>query len=249
MHGPSCCSYTVSATDGFSTAVSSNALIFVAVPPVFIISPVAQTVLAGQNVTITALATGAPPIWYRYLRAGVVQPLNDTGVLFLTNVLTTFNVRVFATNWATTVNGVQAPPIAGVSITVLPDADRDGMADAWETNYFGTVNTTNNAANALQDPDGDGMSNRDEYVAGTDPTNPLSVLKLFTANTNTALQFVAQTNISYSVQYRTTINSTNWTTVTNVASQPSNVRTVNVNTPNPPPNVERYYRVVTPQTQ
>jgi hypothetical protein len=75
------------------------------------------------------------------------------------------------------------------------------------------------------------------------------VLKLFTANTNTALQFVAQTNISYSVQYRSAISSTNWMTVTNVASQPSNVRTVNVNTPNQPVDVERYYRVVTPQVQ
>jgi hypothetical protein len=241
--------YSVSATDGFSTSVSSNALIFVAVPPGFVITPVPQTILAGQSVTITALATGAPPIWYRFLRAGVLQPPNDTGVLILSNVTANFNIRVFATNWASSATGVQAPPSAGVTITVLADADRDGMADTWETNYFGAVNTTNNSANALQDPDNDGMINRDEYIAGTNPTNALSVLKLFTANTNTALQFVAQTNISYSVQYRSTISSTNWTTVTNVASQPSNVRTVNVNTPNPPPDVERYYRVVTPQVQ
>src|SRR5678810_642258 len=107
----------------------------------------------------------------------------------------------------------------GFAITVLPDADRDGMADTWETSYFGSVNTTNNVNNALEDPDGDGMINRDEYVAGTDPTNPLSLLKLYLSATNAALlQFTAQTNISYTVQSRTNLVSTDWLTVTNITA-------------------------------
>jgi hypothetical protein len=119
------------------------------------------------------------------------------------------------------------------------------MADWWETNYPGF--STNNSADAALDFDGDGMINRDEYVAGTNPTNALSLLKLaLTTTTNAAvLEFEAQTNISYTVQWRTSLSSALWSNLTSITAQ-TFVRTVQVNAPNPPPEVERYYRVATP---
>jgi hypothetical protein len=42
----------------------------------------------------------------------------------------------------------------------------NGLPIAWLLTYFGTTNVNPNA-----DPDSDGMSNRQEYLAGTDPTN------------------------------------------------------------------------------
>jgi hypothetical protein len=141
-------------------------------------------------------------------------------------------------------------PTAGFGLTVLLDLDRDGMADIWETNYFGSVNTTNNPNNATEDPDGDGMINRDEFVAGTNPTNALSVLKLALTITNNAmLQFVAQTNIGYSVQFRTNITSIAWNSLTNIPAHTSQMRTVLIHAPYPAPDLERYYRVVTPPAQ
>ena len=53
--------------------------------------------------------------------------------------------------------------------------DRAGMADDWEILHGFD---TNNVADAALDSDGDGMSNRDEYNAGTNPTNAASLLKL-----------------------------------------------------------------------
>jgi len=47
------------------------------------------------------------------------------------------------------------------------DNNTNQIADAWETLYFGSG--SNVVADA--DADGDDMGNRDEYVAGTDPTN------------------------------------------------------------------------------
>lgn len=52
------------------------------------------------------------------------------------------------------------------------DTDSDGLADGVELWHFGTTTQTVGAADA----DGDHMSNADEIVAGTDPTNQTSAL-------------------------------------------------------------------------
>ncbi|MDI6775329.1 MAG: Ig-like domain-containing protein [Verrucomicrobiota bacterium] len=54
------------------------------------------------------------------------------------------------------------------------DFDGDGMSDNWEIMHFGNtgVSTGNN------DADHDGMNDREEYLAGTDPNLPSSVLKI-----------------------------------------------------------------------
>jgi hypothetical protein len=51
--------------------------------------------------------------------------------------------------------------------TVDCDVDGNGISDPWEYKYFGRIGTDPNA-----DPDGDGLTNAQEYAAGTDPTNP-----------------------------------------------------------------------------
>jgi len=54
------------------------------------------------------------------------------------------------------------------------DNDGDGMQDGWELEYFG--GTTNAVASA--DADTDAFDNRSEFIAGTDPHDPLSYLKV-----------------------------------------------------------------------
>jgi len=56
------------------------------------------------------------------------------------------------------------------------DADGDGMADAWELAYFAATNAAEGGAS--HDFDGDGVANLAEYLAGTNPTNEASVLRL-----------------------------------------------------------------------
>jgi hypothetical protein len=68
------------------------------------------------------------------------------------------------------------PTLAGVAVLgpgdvltwdvqVGPDADTDGMDDTWELAH-GLDPAVDDAA---LDPDGDGFSNRDEFLLGTDP--------------------------------------------------------------------------------
>lgn len=62
--------------------------------------------------------------------------------------------------------------ITPTSLETLPafaaqaDTDNDGMPNVWEDSY--QLNK-NSASDAIQDADGDGLKNRDEYLAGTNP--------------------------------------------------------------------------------
>jgi len=72
-------------------------------------------------------------------------------------------------NWtgkirAISVKGADVSRIHEASYT-LADADNDGLADWWETQHFGGLAT----ATATSDRDGDGVSDRDEFDAGTHP--------------------------------------------------------------------------------
>ena len=89
-------------------------------------------------------------------------PTEGTATLIITNCQPNGTYRVAVTNLAGTVNS------SSIALTVLPDADGDGIPDLWETQYFG--NATSGSGTA--DTDGDGMISTDEYLAGTDPTTP-----------------------------------------------------------------------------
>ncbi|MGR9013910.1 MAG: CBM96 family carbohydrate-binding protein [Gammaproteobacteria bacterium] len=54
--------------------------------------------------------------------------------------------------------------VLGQSGTAPADSDHDGMADAWEKTYFGSI-----SGSSTQDSDKDGYTDVEEYLNGTDP--------------------------------------------------------------------------------
>jgi hypothetical protein len=59
------------------------------------------------------------------------------------------------------------------------------------------------------------------------------------------VQFVAQSNAAYTVQYQSNLAATPWLNLSGVAAQ-SIIRTMQVNDPLPMTNAARFYRVIVP---
>src|SRR5205085_7761369 len=55
--------------------------------------------------------------------------------------------------------------------TYWPDSDNDGLPD-WYESAHSTVLNPNDPTDASKDPDNDGLTNLQEFAAGTDPANP-----------------------------------------------------------------------------
>ena len=80
------------------------------------------------------------------------------------------------------------------------DSDYDGLPDAWEQ-----ANALVFIPDANDDPDHDGLTNWEEYLAGTHPNDATSALRftqISSQNGNVVLQFLASSNRTYSLLYK-----------------------------------------------
>jgi hypothetical protein len=93
------------------------------------------------------------------------------------------------------------------------DESLDGLPDDWQGQYWGPNPSTWPSPQA--DSDGDGASNLQEFLAGTDPTDPNSVLRVqlvYTAQ-GAQLRWNSQPGLMYQVQVSQTLGATSWTNV------------------------------------
>jgi len=231
--------FSVVVSNQFGSVTSSNALIFVNIRPGIIQQPVMQTVLEGQNATFTCIATGAPPIYYRWAAVGYPPRTNTTGILVLTNVMASITNGIACQAFNAAGNRLSST----ASLFMIPDHDRDLMADSWEARH---QFDTNNAADALLDSDGDGMSNRNEYIAGTDPTDARSTLRLTILQSNGVwLRFTAQSNVAYGLEFEAGLDASTWQSLTNVGASDVTISR-EIHDPRQPAEGRRLYRLVIP---
>ena len=123
------------------------------------------------------------------------------------------------------------------------DANGNGIEDNWERRYFGSLTNTNGAATA--DPDHDGVNNKQEYMADTDPTNSASFLAfnaLLRTNGGTRLSWKGGTSVWQYVEHRHNLISTGetWTVV---VTNPPPMTTTNSLILSDPPDALMLYRL------
>ena len=104
--------------------------------------------------------------------------------------------------WATKENLLYDGPALEIegSVVTPVDTDDDGLPDDWEKFYLRNLD-----AGAGEDSDRDGMTNADEWVAGTDPDNAASLLRILSAEYdsegNARLRFPVAPSRSYRVEF------------------------------------------------
>jgi hypothetical protein len=235
--------------------VSQPAVLTVLVNPVVVQPPVNQTVVEGSDFTMSAEITGNPlPIGWSWRRGSIIIVSNygnfrsnfvtlnaaAAGLILTNNILSSnYSMRLVVYNQANSSPGV----LATFTNTVVADFDRDGIPDVVE-NSLGL--SPSNPADAALDADGDLMSNRAEYVAGTDPTNAASYLRIQQAITTGAatVQVAVVSNRTYTVQFTDNLNLGLWQRMADIVARPSN-RMESFTDPAWTSN--RLYRVVTPR--
>lgn len=149
---------------------------------------------------------------------------------------------------ATRTNAYYRIRLPQLSFPPPSDSDGDGVADAWAQQYFGhPAGQAADRSHAINDPDGDGMSNLQEFLAGTDPTNPASafhIISLANANNDVLIKWMMGSGKTNALQATTgggfdTNGFADLFAVTNTIGTVTNYLDVGAATNRP----ARYYRV------
>ena len=133
-------------------------------------------------------------------------------------------------------------PGASNELNPNADTDTDGIPDWWE--IANGMNPNNQTDGAL-DSDADTGSNLFEYLSGTDPNDPTSILgfgSITSAPEGFTIQFTARAGIRYTVEFSDDLDNANWAAVATIAPSDSD-RTETVIDTSIGIRTERYYRI------
>lgn len=148
--------YTYDPPGNLTAVTGTNAF-----APSIATQPQSALFYSNNPVSLSVVASGAG-VSYQWLSNGIPILGATSDTLLLTNLSgTNGNFSVIIGNASGSVTSTPA--------AIWADSNRNAIPDWWEMRYFGNLNQT-----ADGDYDGDGVDNLDEYLEGTDPTNPNS---------------------------------------------------------------------------
>ena len=126
-----------------------------------------------------------------------------------------------------------------VAKILVGDSDHDGMDDDWEMTYFGNLSHDGTA-----DTDGDGLTDYQEFLAGTNPIDNNSLLRCLTVATSAGgatIYWSAAPGHAYRIEFKNSIDDPAWMTL--VSSTSPSTQTASVVDPDASLNTQRFYRV------
>jgi hypothetical protein len=251
--------YDVAITDALGSVFSSNAMLMVKAKPTVLapLPPLNLVVASNETVTLGVELHGTFPMWVRWrlFKPAGSQILEDQILpspgplpLMVTQATTylVFSALNSAGAYAVIATNAASPlqtAFTNAHLTVLADSDGDRLPDDYEAR---NGLRSDDPSDATEDLDGDRVSNRDEYLAGTDPRDQDSFLRLnvVQAGSGLMLAFGARSNRTYTLQYAEHLRSVEWRRLADVPARATNrVETMG----EPPLGTNRYYRVITPR--
>jgi hypothetical protein len=136
-----------------------------AVPPVILAQPQQQIVPASSVGSFFVVAADTRGLSYQWRFFGT-NVSGATGDAFMLTNVSSLNEGPYSVVLANSSGSVTSAPAM-----LWFDGDGDGLPDSWELAYFGNLTNT-----AVGDFDHDGVSNLQEFLDGTNPTNSSSAL-------------------------------------------------------------------------
>lgn len=183
------------------TANSSTANVTIATPLSISAQPVSPTITSGGTASLTFIATGTSPAyqWYQGNAGDVSNPVSGaTSFSFTTPALT-----ATTSYWARATNAAGSVDSNTATVTV----PADNTFTDWSNSVFTPAQLADPLVSAATaDPDGDGVSNQNEYILGTSPLasctcTGLTVTRSGT-NVNLSIKTLAATGPGYSGKTR-----------------------------------------------
>ena len=134
-------------------------------PPQIIGQPQNRIVAPSESASFSVVAADTRLLSYqwRFNGTNISGATNDAVVRQNVSTNNEGEYRVVLTNPSGSVTSAPA--------LLMIDSDADGVPDSWEQTYFAGLTNS-----ATADFDGDGSSNLQEFLDGTNPTNSISVL-------------------------------------------------------------------------